>query len=80
MYAGLATTASGCQCFKSLTWVNLATSYRHIVLTSTAPATRADHGIDTRAGDGARTLLCDDQLPPPLGIERSDGPSTETCT
>ena len=35
------------------------------------PAARADHRIDTSAGDGARTLLCDDQLPH-LGIERSD--------
>lgn len=35
-----------------------------------APAS-ADHCIDTRAGDGARTLFCDDQLPH-LGIERRD--------
>ncbi len=38
---------------------------------TSGPAARADHGIDTSAGDGARTLLCDDQLPH-IGIERSD--------
>jgi hypothetical protein len=43
------------------------------------PAARADHRIDTRAGDLARTLLCDDQLPH-SGIERSDRTSTETYT
>ena len=35
------------------------------------PAARAYHRIDARAGDGARTLLRDDQLPL-IGIERSD--------
>ena len=34
-------------------------------------AARPDHRIDTSAGDGARTLLRDDQLPQ-IGIERSD--------
>ena len=35
------------------------------------PTARTDYGIDTTAGDGARTFLCDYQLPH-VGIKRGD--------
>ena len=35
------------------------------------PTARVDHRIDTGAGDSARALLGDDQLPH-IGVERSD--------